>query len=302
MASNWLPGAKVVPAYKDGGSMLGGPRKVVWHTTENDPTKSSALQLANFLNRSGNSVHLVWNPVTGEIVQTIPANRAGRGLRNSAGGVQTNRGGSIVIQIEVVAQASKPWTETTPMKNLEQIVAWLDSLGIPREWPAGPAKSYLANNAYNRSVQDWSKSGHFAHQNVPENIHWDSGAIAQSKIAAAVVKPKPPVDPKKPVKTPDLRVVKSIQTAVHVPNDGKFGPGSANAVKAVVRKTLSNVVYLQTRVGTKPDGQWGPKSESARISAIKKIQKALGVVADGDWGPKSSAAYASFYKRNYGKY
>jgi hypothetical protein len=181
MVSMWMPGAKILKARSDGGAMDGGPAKVVWHTTENDPNRFSALSLANYLRSSGNDVHIVWNPVRGENIQAIPANRAGKGLKNTAGGVQTNRAGKYVIQIEVVGQATKPFTNTA-CKNLDKILAWLRDLGIPATWPAGAPKSYPASYGGIRSRSSWTHSGHFGHSQVPENVHGDPGGVDWKKL------------------------------------------------------------------------------------------------------------------------
>jgi hypothetical protein len=178
MTNLYLPGAKVIPG-RDGGTMLGGPAKVVWHTTENDPTKTTATNVAKYLVGSGNTVHLVWNPVSGETVAMLPANLAGRGLENRAGGVETNRAGRVVIQIEVVGRASQPFTDG-PCNGLPEIQAWLTSLGVPPVW----------SGTTNRSTVNWAKSGHFGHMDVPENSHTDPGLIDKAKLTT----PTPEVD------------------------------------------------------------------------------------------------------------
>ena len=178
MSVLYLPGAKSVPG-RDGGTMLGGPNKVIWHTTENDPAKTTASDIAHYLVSSGNTVHLVWNPVSGETVAMLPANLAGRGLENHAGGVETNRAGKVVIQIEVVGRASQPFT-SGPMVGLPKILTWLASLGIPAVWVGTP----------DRSVANWAKSGHFGHVDVPENSHTDPGLIDKTKLTT----PTPEVD------------------------------------------------------------------------------------------------------------
>jgi hypothetical protein len=170
--SLYLPGAKIIPG-RDGGLLLGGPAKVVWHTTENDPTQTTATNVANYLVGSGDTVHLVWNPVSGETVAMLPANLAGRGLENRAGGVETNRAGSVVVQIEVVGRASQPFTDG-PCNGLAQIQAWLTSLGVPPVWAGTP----------DRSIANWAKGGHFGHMDVPENSHTDPGNVNKTKLTA----------------------------------------------------------------------------------------------------------------------
>lgn len=178
-----LTGAKTIKAWQDGGSMIGGPKRAVWHTTENDPKDTTASNIADYLNRVGYQVHLVWNPVSGEIIQMIPADRAGRGLRNADGGVQTNREGDVCVQVEVVSYAAKPFTNG-PMVGRERIVNWLRSLGIPDVWPDGPPPA--VGHESSRSTTKWvKKSGHYSHSQVPENDHNDPGAIDIKKLLAA---------------------------------------------------------------------------------------------------------------------
>lgn len=260
----WLPGATIVTAHQDAGSMVGGPAKVVWHTTENDPNKTSAVNVARYLNNVGSQVHLVWNPVTGEIVQMIPANRGGRGLKNLAGGVETNRGGSTVFQIEVVAYAKSPWT-VGPCNGLANIVAFLRQLGVPDAWPAGDLKPYPASFGGIRSAALWGRAGHFGHSQVPENDHGDPGDLDQSHITGtpAPVPLPGPASPVPPVFT---------KPAIVILNVGSRGPA---------------VVRVQKIVGATADGVYGPATK-ARVAAW---QKAHGIVADGVWGPASEAAY-----------
>lgn len=47
------------------------------------------------------------------------------------------------------------------------------------------------------------------------------------------------------------------------------------------------------------DGIWGPKSAAALKATVKKLQAAWGVSADGVWGPKTEAAWAAARARNY---
>jgi hypothetical protein len=178
MSVLYLPGAKSVPG-RDGGTMLGGPNKVIWHTTENDPAKTTASDIAHYLVSSGNTVHLVWNPVSGEKVAMLPANLAGRGLENRAGGVETNRAGRVVIQIEVVGRASQPFTDG-PCNGLGGIQAWLRTLSVPAVW----------SGTSDRSIANWAKSGHFGHMDVPEQNHTDPGNVNKTKLTT----PTPEVD------------------------------------------------------------------------------------------------------------
>lgn len=229
--SLYLPGAKNIPG-RDGGSMLGGPAKVVWHTTENDPAKTTASAIAHYLVSSGNTVHLVWNPVSGETVQMIPANRAGRGLENRPGGAETNRAGRVVVQIEVVGRASQPFT-SGPCNGLAKIQAWLTSLGIPPVW----------SGTTNRSVANWAKAGHFGHMDVPEQYHTDPGKVDKAKLTARPT-PTPEVDmtitPAEKQEIADITVHTLLVT-----NLGASGP---NVAVALQRASASNVAAIAAAV------------------------------------------------------
>lgn len=307
MASLWLPGATIYKAGSDAGSMLGGPKKVVWHSTENDPNKSSALSVAKYLaNTAHYEVHIVWNPVTGEIVQMIPANRGGKGLKNAAGGVQTNRGGTYVIQIEVVGQATKPFTDG-PCKNLDKILNWLNGLGIPPVWPAGQPKAYPASYGGTRSTTAWGKSGHFSHGQVPENVHGDPGAVDIKKLTSygsvvnnTVVKPTPVL-----AVTYTVNSVKALQRAAHQPDDGKWGRGSDAAFNTLIKRDISTEAKrkaLQEVVGAVPDGLWGPASLRAYNQSLASFLITLKANNHSRWTTDSQNKYAKIRSQFYMKF
>ena len=174
MPEMFLPGAVQRLASMDAGPCSGNLPRIVWHSTENDPSRTSAATIANFLDRENFSVHLVWNPVSGAIVQTIPADRYGRGLKGS--GFPTNTMGNPCIQIEVVGFAADPFTDG-PCTGLDRIMDWLRSFGIPDVFPSGVAG--------NRDRQTWQKPGHFTHAVAPDNDHTDPGLIDPKRLFAA---------------------------------------------------------------------------------------------------------------------
>jgi hypothetical protein len=173
----------------------------VWHSTENDPHNTSAASIANFLDRVNFSVHLVWNPVSGAIVQAIPADRYGRGLKGT--GFPTNRMGNPCIQIEVVGFAAHPFTDG-PCKGLDPIMDWLRSFGIPDVFPSGVAG--------NRNRQTWQKAGHFTHAVTPDNDHTDPGRINPTKLFDAGGHPLVDSGHHQPNGHPQEQVVKAGDT------------------------------------------------------------------------------------------
>lgn len=168
----WYPEAQLSPG-NSGGSFTSGPFKGVLHTTE-----GSSVQGAVAAYRANNS----WPHFTvgrdGVVHQHVGINVAARALRNLAGGVQTNRDSA--IQIEVVGQASKPAWPLIQVEAIRRLMRWVEKeTGI---LPVGPA--FYPQAGVKRFTQDeWDLfNGWCGHQHVPENNHWDPGAINLSTL------------------------------------------------------------------------------------------------------------------------
>ena len=151
-----------------GGSYLGGPWRIVWHTTE---VLTAAEAIALFL-RHNSWPHFTVDETT--VYQHVDTSVAARALENRPGGVQTNRWHA--VQIELVAQAAQ---EKSPalLAKAAALSRWIEQThGIARSWPAGwPAHS---RDGCRRDTTVWrTKGGHFGHCHVPENSHWDPGII-----------------------------------------------------------------------------------------------------------------------------
>ncbi len=205
-----MPGAGRIRAGNDGGALKGGAPRVVWQALDADPRTVSARSAAQRLDQLGRAGHLVWNPIHGEIVQLIPILRAGRSLgwpedlnplallapsadpawepapRPAAGPAPcgaadaiagVNAEGRLCVQICVVAFAWDPFT-SGPMSGLQQILDWLDSWGIPRQWPAGRPAAFpheQADSSRNRRL--WARGGHFGASQVPGLTAVGPGAV-----------------------------------------------------------------------------------------------------------------------------
>jgi hypothetical protein len=76
----WMPGAQRLPAAADGGGLKGGAPRAVWLVLHADPISVTAREAAERLVALGRPCHLVWNPLSGEVIQLIPVVRAGRAL------------------------------------------------------------------------------------------------------------------------------------------------------------------------------------------------------------------------------
>jgi hypothetical protein len=141
--------------------MMGGAPRAVWCTSENDPQTVSARSVAQTLDGKGTPVHVVWNPVRGELVQLLPATRAGLLI-----GEEASREGRACFQIMVVGFARQPFTHGH-LKDLEAIMAWLDSWGVARRWPAGPPLDVPQAFQGRRDRHPWARGGHFGQSQVP---------------------------------------------------------------------------------------------------------------------------------------
>lgn len=199
MVDLWMPGA-ARHAVGNTGEMNGGPARAVWHITSNEKDWTLKNELGYFTS-GGTSVapHLLWEPFTGEVAQFFPANSRSLSLQN-AGAVKTNRTGLYCIQIETVFTAGETvngkkyaTVRDTPCKGLDQIMAWLRSLGIPDTWPGGAPTAFARDTV---SLDTWLKfGGHYGHNQVPGNSHVDPGPMPDLFATPAVQPVKPKYEP-----------------------------------------------------------------------------------------------------------
>ncbi|MFI0453630.1 hypothetical protein [Actinomadura sp. 6N118] len=179
-----------MPAQKDGGALRGGAPRVSWFSSESDPRTVSARSVAADLLREGRAAHVVWNPCSGEIIQSVPITRAAPLLGD------VSREGRVNVQIMVVGQARDPFTNTL-LTGLDPIMRWLDSWGVTRRWPAGPPLPSPQSYHSSRSRRDWSRGGHFGASQVPGADRPDPGGIDIRRITgpdtpvAAIPRPRP---------------------------------------------------------------------------------------------------------------
>lgn len=210
-----MPGARRIRARIDGGPLKGGAPRVVWQALDADPQTVPAELAAQRLDDLGRASHLVWNPLYGEIAQLIPIVRAGRSLGwpedlnamallapvadallgpvqraaaeptpgEATGDViaKVNTEGRMCVQISVVAFAWDPFT-SRPMTGLQQILDWLDSWGIPRQWPAGRPAAFPHEQAACRNRRLWAQGGHFGASQVPDLTAVGPGAVDVERL------------------------------------------------------------------------------------------------------------------------
>lgn len=146
----------------------------VLHTTEGS-TLAGALATYR---RTEDYPHFTLDSVT--IEQHVPINVAATALKNTNGGVETNKQGA--IQIEIVGfAASAPLLPEPLLLNLRQLMIWIEQqTGIKPVAPAFKAYpgSYGADNGIRMNSAQWrSFNGWAGHEHCPENLHGDPGLI-----------------------------------------------------------------------------------------------------------------------------
>jgi hypothetical protein len=161
-----------------GGSYTSGPFKIVHHTTEGSRYEGAVEAYRNH----NSPPHFTVDSIT--IYQHIDTDEAARALKNLLGGVQTNRGSA--IQIEVVGFAGRPKNPQT-LGNVARLCRWIEEThGVPRVWPNGfprPPRDGRDPGNHNRNLGNWnSLGGHYGHCHVPENTHWDP-AYTEEEVA-----------------------------------------------------------------------------------------------------------------------
>jgi len=202
VADAWMPGARCIRSATDGGTMQGGAPRVVWLTLGTDPRAVSVISAAQRLNEQRRPCHLVWDPLTGNLVQLLPVVRAGcvlgtpehllyeppnGGTRDSSA---VNRQGRLCVQIGVLASATEPFTGC-PMTGLGDILGWLDSWQIPRRWPAGQPASFRQAEHSLRSRARWARGGHFGASQVPGCTSIGPGGIDIDQLTGAAMATAP---------------------------------------------------------------------------------------------------------------
>lgn len=172
------------------GSMNGsGARRLLLHSTE-----GSTIEGAVAAYRKNNS----WPTLTVDcgrrrVVRHLPDTVAARSLRNAPGGVETNREGDVLIQVELVGFAERPesigdaaaldWfgrTVVGPLCARNRI-----PLTSTARWAPYPASYGVAAPQRLQAAAWRAYNGILGHQHVPENTHGDPGAINISRILAA---------------------------------------------------------------------------------------------------------------------
>ena len=166
------------PISGSSGTHLGGPFKIVHHTTEG----SRAQGAFEAFRRNRSDPHFTVDGTN--VYQHIDTAEGARALRNEVGGVQTNRDSAVQIEVVGFAHLAK---DRATLINTARLCRWIEQThGVPNVWPAGlpkTAKNGRDPGSHNRDAATWDQqSGHYGHCHVPENSHWDPG-YTQAEVA-----------------------------------------------------------------------------------------------------------------------
>lgn len=205
------------PISGSSGPHLGGPFKIVHHTTEG----SSAQGAMEAFRTNRSDPHFTVD--ASAIFQHIDTEEGARALRNNPGGAQTNRDSA--VQIELVGFAHLP-KDSRALTNLARLCRWIEQEhDVPRKWPSGrplPARNGRDPGGHNRDAATWdSSSGHFGHCHVPENTHWDpaySAAEADFILAATFSEEGDLLSPAPPPRPAARRAAKAAAPTSTMPN------------------------------------------------------------------------------------
>ena len=184
MPELWMPGIPRVEPTGQTPIPLGlqgrGLRLFTWHTFEADYTYSpDCVAAARYLNSQRSTSHFVWHPITGALVQLLPANVGARTLRANGPTQHTNAFGDVHMQVEVIARAARPFTQDiTPAgrESLSRLMDYLRSWGIPDQWAVTNPPPVYPGPGVTRGIPH--RSGHTYHAGWWANDHGDPGAIA----------------------------------------------------------------------------------------------------------------------------
>ncbi|MFE3457633.1 hypothetical protein ACFXKD_08800 [Nocardiopsis aegyptia] len=194
MTQAWMSAAERIQGRATVAPPGRGAPRAVWSVTGSDPATRSAGQEARRLVAERRETHLVWNPLTGEIVQLLPATRRGRidlgGTHLYEQHVDHGLEGRVCLVVAVVARPDTPFTDG-PMRGLEPVLAWLDSWGVARRWNGAlPGRPEEPGNPDESSARAWSRGGHFGQDHVPGSGATGPGHVEPARLLA----PSPAVE------------------------------------------------------------------------------------------------------------
>lgn len=267
--ATWYPGATIITGNNAGTFVAGYTKKGILHTTEGS-TAAGAIQAYKNANSWPHfTVHFT-------VYQHIAIDKAARALKNLSGGVETNRGGAIQIEVVGFASEAGAWP-AGQVAALKKLMRWIEAeTGIKPHGPVfGSNAQYGLNNPLEFTNAYWKTfDGWCGHQHVPENKHWDPGAI---NIATLLPSPAPPDTGIVIIKTEEVDMTVTYVN-VSIPTDG-----AGNGWKTVPYQIDKIVSFLPQGIRPGVDGAY----ETNEVGFAQEDPNT--VVSVVGWAPNSTA-------------
>lgn len=299
MANGWLDPNKyehiVNTAATGPGTMYEGYSwKWVNHSTEG-PAGSIAGTISLFQSQPASCPHFMIDPMgTQRRVQFIPWTWSAAALRGGANGWQTNRGRAVQVEICGYARDSGAWPDDA-LWIIADTIADVIKDGCPINPNSVPDDSVLRGTLATMQAPQrmgWDQwrlfDGVTAHVRVPNNDHWDCGAINSLRVRDLLLE----------ILGGGARVIApgTVTPLPDAPSDGGYGFlrfGMTGGQVTLLQQLLAGLGYL---VGAL-DGIFGDMTEAA----VRAFQTDQQITVDGVVGPETQARLSAAVPRPDGK-
>lgn len=178
--TDWYPGATKVPGRSAGSHAAGSGPKIVHHTTEG----SSTAGAVGAYRGSGSWPHFTieWTGSRLKVTQHLPVSVAARALAHPSG-PETNRANCVQIEHVGFARSTEDWPAAR-FAAVADLCRWIErQTGCPAA--TGPGTQWGKDHPPRVSgVSFFKGSGHYGHQHVPGNDHWDPGQFDIARVLA----------------------------------------------------------------------------------------------------------------------
>lgn len=186
---DWIPGweRREITGVSGGSWADDLPDRVVLHKTEGSSIEGAEAAYG----RTRDEPHGTLDLSLRRAVQHLPLSRSATAVRNLAGGVETNRVGR-TIQLEIVGFSAHSGSESDDeLRFLARCLVDIERAGVtftfdgPAQHPYPPENGIRLDGRepWRFTFAEWlSFNGVCGHQNVPENVHGDPGALDMPKV------------------------------------------------------------------------------------------------------------------------
>lgn len=250
MADAFMPGATAAGDASAGGALAGGDgRWLTITTTEQNPYKVTAADSAKGV---ADTAHLVLNPISGDIVQTVGFDKA----------ATEHTEGSLNVVCAVVAYAAEPFTNYWSPAGREawqEIVAYLGQFEVPVVFPCAPFTPFDGEADENKTDDG---------NGIIGESDWGTGIARPGAIEPAALVQTLGVPYVSPVVA-----VKMLQEILGIDTSGTWDEETDTAAQAFAEKVLdqadqqATVTPVQRWLGVPDDGVWGPVTNAAYHAA-----------------------------------